>query len=193
MESTTTTRPVRVGAWSAARVLRTFTQEVEARGGETAIYGEGTRRWELEISDRVGGLVVLHAEGWRAYSRAFGSWRASLSYLAGADDNGLWAARVPGTVTTVEEALAALTPAEVKGRESLRQGDVYLVRMERPSATTDSGVIRGTHLWDAGTRTLTHEPAEGVAHGPVVAPATWPGVKVIGQRRYEGTRGYTRD
>jgi hypothetical protein len=98
--------------------------EIERRGGETTIdhmpYGKAgwkhveTRPLEIVSSDPRQGLVLLHAEGWRYYSRRFGSRKATLSYVAGTDDNGPWAVRVPGTIETVGEALAWITPEQVR-------------------------------------------------------------------------------
>lgn len=100
---------------------------------------------------------------------------------------------MPGTCTTVRAALAALEPAALRGRDWLRQGDVYLVRMERASATTADGSVRSSHHWDSATRTLTHHPDDGAAHAPLTAPADWPGVKVVEQHRFDTRRGWTAD
>lgn len=186
----------RISRWKDQRILATFVPEIRRRGGETAIWGEN-RRHDLAVADRarIDGVeyVLLRAEGFRYYSRAVGSWWANIAYLVGVDDSGPWAARVPGTIASVAGALRALTPPEAQERAHLRQGDVYLVRLNRRGCTTPSGTVNGTHLWDAETRTLTHQPEDGRAHAPVIAPASWPSVKVVPQRTYESRRGRTRD
>jgi len=102
--------------------------EIARRGGETEIdhmpYGRAgwksvqTRELEVVDTDKGEGLLLLHAEGWRYYSRRFGSRPATLSYLVGLDDNGPWAVRVPGTIETVRGALQWITPKEVKEARS---------------------------------------------------------------------------
>ena len=187
---TRTTKTPRIGAWGETRVLAEFRAEIRRRGGSDVLT---TLRWfdrpwedtPLTILDRQDGLVLLGASQWHQSWRRAPGRIVSIAYLCGHDDNGSWAAAVPGLTETVAEALNALTPVEVQRREHVRQGDVYLVRMERANATTPSGVIRESHLWNAETRTLSHSPVtDDAAHRPVVAPTEWPGVKVVGQNRH---------
>ncbi|MEP9384574.1 hypothetical protein [Nocardioides sp. KR10-350] len=189
MTTSTIAKP-RIAAWSTARVLRDFSAEIERRGGAPVLHtirwaGSGWTETPLSIRDRDGGLVLLGAGQWHQTWRKAPGRFVEIAYLCGWDDNGLFAAAVPGTTRTVADALRALTPAEVTRREHVRQGDVYLVRMERAGATTPSGVVRGSHVWDAETRTLTHAPADGRVHAPVTAPDEWPGVKVVEQNRHQ--------
>jgi hypothetical protein len=195
----------------AARASRRLTDaclaEIERRGGETSI--EAASRTELlAITDRSGGLVLLHATGWRYYGgRADSHRRASLSYLCGADDAGRWAARVPGTITAVREALAWITPADVQraelaGRRVRRQGDIYAIETT-PAADTPSGWVGDdrryderagawvtSHYWNAETRRLIHRPEDGRRHRPlqVSYPARFAQQVAYGMGRGAGRR-----
>lgn len=100
--------------------------EVARRGGETGIDHsphQGCRardtQWrQIQIVDQGTSegvpVYLLRAEGWRYYSRRFGARPAAVAYLAGHDDSGPWAARVPGTCETTEAAVEWLTPAPVR-------------------------------------------------------------------------------
>jgi hypothetical protein len=150
------------------RLERIYMKAIRERGGETGIIDrDGTTR--LTISARSSGLCVLHCEGYRAYSKAFGARRARLSYLCGKDDSGYWAVRVAGTITTVSAALDFVEPAEVKaardkGRQILRQGDVYFVETRERLDCTGENLPR-SHKWDFETRTSTH-----AEHAPLLVP-----------------------
>ncbi|MER7761565.1 hypothetical protein [Streptomyces sp. NPDC097619] len=179
----------RLAEWLRDRAV----DEVIARGGEIEIQGRSGRPVTLEISDRAGGMVVLHAEGWRSYGRSSPARWVALSYLWGSDDagSGPWAVRLPGTVTTVAEGLEALTPATVKhalemGRRVRRQGDVYLV--ETSSRYDGAGLfdLPSSHEWRPGTRYLVHRPEDGRRHRPV--RALWP-VRFVLQTAYAMGRG----
>ena len=150
------------------RLADLYRREIRRRGGETEI-GDKDRDIELTIADRAGGLSVLHCSGWRYYSSRAGSWRASLSYLCGTDDNGRWAVRVPGTATTVADAVDFVEPREVRdaraaGRKVLRQGDVYAVETTR--AHDGKGRLPARHQWDPQARTLTHDDPDR-PHAPL--------------------------
>ena len=144
-------------------LLAVLTGEVERRGGETTI-DEERRTVHLGVVGSpqltpTGRAYLLRCEGWRHYSGRFGARRATLAYLAGRDDGGRWAARVPGTMGSAAEALAWLEPAAVRkarqaGRRVVRQGDVYAV--ETTSAHDGKGELPEDHRWDAERRTLTH-------------------------------------
>lgn len=192
----------RAAAFKAARrqaELDGWLEVVSARGGETGIQEE--RRWlPLEIVDRADGLVLLRCEGWRYYSRREPVRRAALAYVAGTDDNGRWAARVPGRCASVAEGLEALEPAEVTaaraaGRGVLRQGDVYLVELgPRGRSQVTATVVNGSHRWEPVTRSLVHEPRDGgTPHALVTAPAEWAGVRLVPQIDWASSRGWTRD
>jgi len=173
---------------------------IVARGGETGIDhapSQGCSRsrteWRgLELADRgrSEGRVVylLRAEGWRYYSRRFGSRPAALAYLAGRDDSGYWAARVPGTCATVAEAVEWLTPADVAraraaGRRVLRQGDVYAIET---TARADGAGDPGTHEWYRRVRVLLGGSGDGHRHAPVVIPFP---CRFVRQRAYQMGRG----
>ncbi|KOT51159.1 MULTISPECIES: hypothetical protein [Streptomyces] len=167
------------------RLLNAAVHEIARRGGELTIHGETTAH-ELEIADRdrAAGMMLLRAQGWRYYSRRAGSRFATLAYLYGTDDAGPWAVRVPGTVQTVAEALAWITPAEVTralaaGKRVRRQGDVYAI--ETTSGRDGSGELPEGHQWRPDTRYLVHRPADGRRHRPV--PVPWP-VRFVTQRVY---------
>lgn len=157
------------------RLAGVYSAEIASRGGETMIAAErsGGDAY-LSVRDRQDGMTLLKAEGWRYYSRRFGSRHAVLAYLCGRDDNGRWAVRVPGTVETVEEAMEAIEPAAVKaarkaGKTILRQGDVYAI--ETTKAHDGKGDLPSNHRWDAVTRTLTHTDSRGAgSHGALSIP-----------------------
>jgi hypothetical protein len=104
-------------------------------------------------------VALLSAEGWADYSRRSTKRFRTLSILAGRDDAGYWAVRVPGTIGSVAAGLRWLEPAVVRkaredGRRVLRQGDIFIVERTR-DAMADTSLPSG-HTWDAATRTLTH-------------------------------------
>ncbi len=168
-----------------ARIVERYAAEIARRGGETSIDGQyGTT--DLGIADRRDGLALLRADGWRKYGRQ-GSRRVSLAYLCGREDGQTWAVRVPGTVTTVREALAWLEPAAVRdarsaGRRIIRQGDVYAV--ETTKAHDGKGELPDSHIWDAGARVLIHPE-----HGTLSLPHP---VRFIAQNAYGMGRGAGR-
>ncbi|MFJ5142955.1 hypothetical protein [Streptomyces sp. NPDC088707] len=187
-----TPRPVEQRAYE--HLMRRVHTEIHRRGGETEIEGQyGTAR--LELTNQRDGLVLVHAEGWRAYGKSPAR-RVRLSYLWGRDDagSGPWAARVPGSVTTVEEALDWLTPATVKkalanGRRVRRQGDVYAVETTRAFDGGGVGELPESHEWRPSTRVLVHKPEDGRRHRPVRLP--WP-VRFVPQTAYDMGRTGSR-
>lgn len=126
---------------------------------------------------------VLHVQGFYRYSSRAGSWFTRASWLAGHDpdqESGYFTRRIPGNITSVEEALDWLVPAEVKqaldeGRCVVRQGDVYLVQMKR---TDNLKGLPRRHVWDAERRLVTHPE-----HAPIHCPFP---VKAIPQRLLTG-------
>lgn len=206
-----TTAPVQdAQARATARLLERYEGEIRRRGGEVVIESKDrTHRLQLVERRRIGGasLVLLRASGWRYYSSRYGHARATLAYLCGRDDAGLWAARVPGTCMSVRESLDWLTPAEVRRARAsspkrivLRQGDVYAIET-MPVHDAPSGPVGEarrdwraegspwvhTHQWDAATRTLTHTPMTGeAAHEPLCIP--YP-ARFVMQRTYGMGRG----
>ncbi|MDP2623814.1 MAG: hypothetical protein Q8Q29_08460 [Actinomycetota bacterium] len=150
--------------------MQHFVEEIERRGGETTITGNyGTQ--DLAVSDRSGELMLLRAAGWRKYGR-HPARRASIAYLCGTDDNGLFAVRVPGTIETVAGALEHLEPAEVKqarkrGLRVRRQGDVYAVEVRRDRADATASSLPEAHVWNPTTRHLLHRPEDGRRHRPL--------------------------
>ncbi|MDR1768845.1 MAG: hypothetical protein LBR32_10580 [Propionibacteriaceae bacterium] len=173
--------------------LAAMVAEIERRGGETHITGL-YETVSLDRADAAEGLTLLHAAGWRQYSRAYGARQAALSYLCGTDDAGRWAVRVPGTVTTVAAALDWLEPAAVKkarrdGKRVIRQGDVYAV--ETTKAHDGTGDLPDNHEWRPTTRYLVHTAGNNQPHHRP-AKITWP-VRFVAQRAYtmgrSGRRG----
>lgn len=179
------------------RLLALYCNEIRRRGGETAIMaGEkasALRAVELGLEQREGGLALLRCDGWRYYSRRYGSRPATLAYLCGRDDNGPWAVRIAGSCTSIAEALAWVTPGLVKeatdkGLRVLRQGDVYAVEMRRGDrAGLDP--LPSSHHWDPASRTLRHAPEDGRQHRPLHVPF---GARFVRQRVYEPGRSTRR-
>jgi hypothetical protein len=195
--------------------MQQFIREIETRGGETTITGRyGTESLSVAhtsaqpvqvwhkgarvVLPDTADLTLLTAAGWRKYgSRNPARW-ATLGYLCGTDDAGTWAVRVPGTVTSVAEAVEWITPAVVlgamrRGRRVRRQGDVYAVecgdRRDRTEAT--AAELPPEHQWRPGTRYLVHVPTDGRKHRPL--RVTWP-ARFLRQRVYRmgrsGRRGW---
>ncbi|MGK5677476.1 hypothetical protein [Actinoplanes sp. URMC 104] len=184
-----------------AVLTRRYTNEVLRRGGEIGIESgskaSDLRLLPLAITDRRDRLVVLHVEGWRYYSRAYGSRFAAISYLCGRDDNGDFAVRIPGTIETVTDALDWITPAAVKkataaGKRVDRQGDLYAIATTKAhDAKTGwvdaaDGQRHTSHHWNAATRELTHHPEDGRAHSTLVLDHP---VRFLQQRTYAHGRG----
>lgn len=176
-----------------ARRWASIMDEISRRGGETEIVGNFGTTY-LEIADRHDGMVLLHAEGWRSYGRQPAR-TVRLSYLWGPDDagSGPWAVRIPGTVTTVTDAVDWLTPAAVKNAQARglrvrRQGDVYAVETTRAHDGHGSELLPASHEWRP-TRFLVHKPEDGRRHRPLRLP--WP-VRFVRQSAYEMGRTNTR-
>lgn len=170
------------------RLVRTYSAEILRRGGEITI-DEKNREVPLSVTDRCGGLTLLHVTAWRHYSSGFGARRAQLSYLCGREDGQLWAVRVPGTMHTVRDALAWITPAAVfnarsAGRAVTRQGDVYAVETTTRYDGHGQDELPERHTWNPSTRVLSH-PEHADIHLP------YP-VRFIRQRVYGMGRGAGR-
>lgn len=149
----------------ARRRRALYLQEADRRGLPTVLHLAKNPAQDLmmvsETRTQEGYHVgLLRAEGWAKYAGGVPASRASLAILAGHDDAGLWAVRVPGTMTTAGAALAWLEPAEVRkardaGKRVLRQGDVYVV--ERTRDAMGQGDLPAGHVWEPGSRTLVHD------------------------------------
>jgi hypothetical protein len=175
--------------------IEKFVEEIRKRGGETTIdhqpYGElgwkSVETRELEVLDRGKSenktVYLLGCEGWRYYSRNFGSRRATLRYLCGIDDSGTWAVRVPGTIGSAKEAVDWVTPKAVvaarkKRQPVLRQGNLYLIKNDRAKNHIDSNASFrffadvaefGNHEYYSRARVLLHPE-----HKPLrVPPGRW--------------------
>lgn len=173
----------RVHTW----LLDRATAEIHRRGGETEIKGKYGTTY-VDISDRQNRMVLMHAEGWRAYGRSPARW-VGLSYLWGPDDagSGPWAVRVPGTVTTVADAVSWLTPATVKKAQQQRlrvrrQGDVYAIETTPGDDGNGADRLPKSHEWRHETRHLLHRPEDGRRHRALRLP--WP-VQFVPQTAYE--------
>lgn len=163
---------------------RAVKYQVHDRGGETTIEEQG-RSIDLGVIDREGGQVLVGCNGWRKYGSK--SWRATLRYVGGIDDNGAWAVRVPGTCDNVRSAMAWITPADVwqaqrSGRRVLRQGDIYAIETVKSSDGNGTEALGDSHHWDPETRTLSHDDG----HAPVVIQ--YP-VRFVRQRQLGMGRG----
>jgi hypothetical protein len=181
----------------AQRAIDRYGAVIRRRGGETQI-----GRADLEIHDRWDGFVVLGVDGWRRSSGPYPNRKIHLRYLAGEDDNGPWAVRIPGTINTVPAALEWVTPAEVTralhaGRHVVRQGDIYGIEVTRRGYEAPTGWVGGdsrvvdgvnvtSHYWDADARLLTHHPEDGRPHWPLAI--SWP-VRFVQQSTYGLGRG----
>ncbi|MEU2426875.1 hypothetical protein ABZ619_38685 [Streptomyces sp. NPDC007851] len=171
--------------------------EILRRGGEVVILGKNDRitgALYLVDRDRAQRIILVKASGWRYYSSRSPQRYVELAYLYGTDDAGPWAVRVPGTMSTVAEALAWLTPNDVvkaldKGLRVRRQGDVYAI--ETTVAHDGSGArdLPEGHEWRPDTRYLVHTPADGRKHRPV--RVTYP-VRFVMQSAYEMGRSGAR-
>lgn len=177
------------------RILARFAPEIRRRGGETTIEGKHSTE-TLAVTDSRDGMALLHAEGWRHYgSRTPARW-ARLSYLCGVDDAGPWAVRVTGTLTKVGQALAEITPTEVKdarrrGLRVARQGDVWAIEVTQGRADTGTDmVVADSHHWRASTGFLVHRPEDGRRHRPV--RISWPARFVVAHGRGMGRHGQYR-
>ena len=198
-------------------MLDRYKKEIRRRGGEIGINHAPRRdcrardtEWrELEIVSRHrmtcpdGGRVtlsLLRVEAWRYYSRRYQPQEASLAYLCGQDDSGLWAVRVPGTLKGVSAAYEWMVPSAVRaakqrGRKVLRQGDVWAIETSRShngeSLRTnwyadEQLFIEGApeHVWAPG-RWLLHPE-----HAPVQIPFP---VRFVRNRQLTTRRGTAGD
>jgi hypothetical protein len=82
--------------------------------------------------------MVLITTGEKSYDENSLGRRQERTWLVGRDEGQVWSHQVYNTHDTIDEALAFMKPAEVKrfeakGRQVVRQGDVYLVEMCRHS------------------------------------------------------------
>ena len=131
------------------------------------------------VTDRdvAGRLWVVHAEYRHEYTRNQ-SWWQGASYLCGYDDGQRFAMRIPRSITTVADAVAWATPAEVTRSQAAgywtgRQGDIWLIERRRGADNIDA-LWRTRHDWDSEARTLTHPE-----HTPLTAPAHVRAVKAV--------------
>jgi hypothetical protein len=149
-------------------LLTVLREEIARRGGETEIEGRYGPPAVLKVTDGPAGrlpehegLVLMHASGYRDYGKTHGCHMTRLSYLCGVDEGQLWAVRVPGTITTVREAVRWIEPAEVRnarqaGRPVFRQGDVYIVFTSARYDGAGAEDLPEHHIWNPETRVLTH-------------------------------------
>ncbi|MEU2968994.1 hypothetical protein ABZ687_28955 [Streptomyces ardesiacus] len=171
--------------------------EILRRGGEVVILGKKDRvngSLYLADRDRAQRIILVRADGWRYYSTRSPQRYVELAYLYGTDDAGPWAVRVPGTLRTVAEALAWLTPNEVvkaqdKGLRVRRQGDVYAIETTPRRDGSGAPFLPEGHEWRTSTRYLVHNPADGRKHHPLRLP--YP-VRFVVQSAYEMGRSGAR-
>jgi hypothetical protein len=187
-----------------ASYVASLVAEVRRRGGETWIAhspchgarASQVQRRRLEDVDWSPDhtLCLLKCEGWRYYSQRVPARPAALAYLAGQDDNGFFAVRVPGTIQTVAAAIEWLAPAEAKKPGAVRQGNVYAVPYRGHRAVAQIGRHRLVPCTLDGQPSyrLVHEAQEGrAAHADVFLPGR--GWTLVEQKRLETARGRTRD
>ena len=139
-----------------------------ARAADQPVRLESMRR-----TDEGYWVGLLRGEGWADYGSRMPRKLKSVALLAGRDDAGWWAVRVPGSIDSVEAGLLWLEPAAVRqaraeGKRVLRQGDVWIV--ERARDGMGKGRLPFGHEWDEATRTLKHG-AHNVVHVPWPATA----------------------
>lgn len=166
--------PVRISL--ADRLSDSYVQTIGERGGITQIPLEHRRFAKMRCIDTatIAGRTyrLFYAEGWRKYSRQHVH-HVAYAYLAGRDDNGRWAVRVPSTIGTASAALAWITPREVHaaqaaGKRVWRQGDVWAVETSGRNDAKGLEHVPASHTWDSAARTLRH-PSHAPLHlpGPV--------------------------
>lgn len=122
-------------------------------------------------------MFVIHAEYKHHYSSRE-SWWTGASYLVGYEDGQWWIERIPRSIHTVAEAVAHITPADVRrardeGRAVVRQGDVFLVALKRGRDNLDA--LPYPHQVHDGV--LSHPQ-----HGTVTLPPApaWRAYRVVG-------------
>lgn len=108
----------------------------------------GAEAKHFDVRHREDGLTLVVGSWWYEYSRRHGSRKHEVAILHGKEDGQRWSRRVPPSCATVTEALDYVRPAAVNaaladGREVLRQGDVWLVRLQRGRSNLDA--LRGTN------------------------------------------------
>lgn len=155
-----------------AAILARYLPEIQRRGGETQIRTGRNSYANLSVTDVGPDAALLKVMAFRYYSASSPNWKASLAYLCGESDNGSWAVRVPGTVSTVAQALAWMEPPQVRrarqnGKRVLRQGDIYAVETTSRHAGASGPVEDTAHNWDADSGRLTHQPTDGRPHQAV--------------------------
>ena len=191
--------------------LKKFVNEIERRGGETVInhmpYGRsGWKHVEERELKCIGQgksegktVYLLGCDGYRYYSRRYGSGKAALRYLAGKDDSGLWATRVPGTCESVKDAIDFIVPsvvpkARAKKLRVLRQGNLYLVETPKAKNHIDAdsdwyfaGLSEyGSHTYYKNARVICHPEHTALR----VPPGRWQAVE---QKSLATNRGAARD
>lgn len=193
MTTITTTASTTIDAKLIKNALETiFTGEIAKRGGEIDLGGRDGHRHPVKLVNVADGLGVMRTAGWRKYTKREGH-HASTAYLCGYEDGQVWAVRIPGTITTVADALVWITPVAVKtavekGKRVMRQGDVYAV--ETTKAHDGKGDLPARHVFSSETRYLTH-PEHPSVHLPY--PVRFVPQKALGMGRGWGTSSVYAD
>lgn len=140
MTTTTIKRPRYVRVEKAlvpggdAPTVHEATAEAFRRGLFDGVHGIDEAVWRAV--DEYEGLRLIATSWWARYKGQGGNWHRSTAVLAGRDDAGLWAIRVPASCSTVAAALRWTVPADAwnrinHGADFRRQGDLLLVRPSR--------------------------------------------------------------
>lgn len=167
------------------RLLNIATTEVRRRRLATPTCSPADDEAKITDYRPATGLWVVNVDKWYHYSNRYGDRHVNASWLCGRDDDQYFAVRVPGTLTSVAEALDYITPAEVRkardeGRWVGRQGDVYLVELK--AGRDNLRRLPRRHSWNAETRTLEHPQ-----HAAVQVPAEVRAVKALSQTQLTST------
>lgn len=173
------TEPAALRTRLMQRLQAICSQQIRERGLDTPTgwwsEGEGGTVTDYDPKRR---LWVVSAEYRYHYSNRAGDWWVGASYLCGHDDGQYFAMRLPKGITKIDEALAWITPAEVRkaqeqGRWTARQGDVWLIGLKAGKDNV-AGIRWTRHEWRSDSRTLEHPE-----HGMLSVPEGIKAVKAV--------------
>lgn len=107
--------------------------------------------------------MVLITTGEKSYDGNSLGRRQERTWLVGRDEGQVWSHQVYNTHDTIDEALAFMKPAEVKrfeakGRQVVRQGDVYFIEMCRHSNFDALDGTRHTVVQRSDERVVVEHP-----------------------------------
>jgi len=140
-----------------AALLRRAERQINRRHIRVPLDFWNSEDMSKDITDRVTSqhMWVTHyawktRPGWYEHTR-----HMHASFLCGRSEGQDWAARVPGTITTIEKALDWLVPAAVKkaqaeGKTVYRQGDMYFLQLKLYRHDMNA-MFASRHRWDGAT------------------------------------------